>query len=288
MLKFLKNIVAILLILILSWSNITSTFSYENVNNNSSKSINLDELKKDYIIISEIETEYWKLYTVVDKKTWQQRTFWDLVDIVMAWWSWGEFLWDPSWAKVPELALDTAAILPFVPNIKWIKKADEVWKLIKDASKKNPKIKPEVKKALEKALLKNKKVLVKLPNITISDQQLRRKLKHLFEFDPYLLSELRKKYPNIKKENLEWIPWKVIDSLKAKYKSKIENIIRNKIAVFEDVVWPNGNNISTYAYVTNNAIVHINRNTWAFVTAHPINSSTLQKMYAINIKVIPK
>lgn len=46
MLKFLKNIVAILLILILSWSNIISTFSYENVNNNSSKPINLEEINK--------------------------------------------------------------------------------------------------------------------------------------------------------------------------------------------------------------------------------------------------
>lgn len=196
----------------------------------------------------------------------------------MAWWSWWEFLWDPSWAKVPELALDTAAILPFIPNLKWIKKADEAWKLIKDASKKNFKIKPEVKKALEKALLKNKKVLVKLPNITISDQQLRRKLSHLFEFNPQLLRELQKEYPKAKRENLYWVPWYKMDWLKARYKSVIEGIIRNKKNIFEDVFWVNGNNVNTYAYVTNNAIVHINKVTWEFVTAHPINQRSLAMM----------
>lgn len=82
---------------------------------------------------------------------------------------------------------------------------------------------------------------------------------------------MKKKYPKIRKEDLSWVPWYVIDWLKFKYKLKIENIIKNKKEIFEDTVWSS----KTYAIISNNAIVHINSNTWEFITSHPIKQITI-------------
>lgn len=70
----------------------------------------------------------------------------------------------------------------------------------------------------------------------------------------------------------------------SKYRQKIENTLKNKKEIFEDTVW----STKTYAIISNDAIVHINRNTGAFITSHPINQKTIDKMYRENIKVIPK
>lgn len=83
-------------------------------------------------------TEYGDVFYIKDEVSLMQRSFWDATDILMAGWSWGEFLDDPSWNKFGWASLDTAALLPILPSSAYFRqggkaylKMDEVKKFSK-------------------------------------------------------------------------------------------------------------------------------------------------------------
>lgn len=83
----------------------------------------------------------------------QTRSLWDVLDVVMAGFSWATFLNDPSLGNFGWAILDTAALLPFLPSSayfrqggKMVPKLDEVLKFANKSSKNKSIVKRAIKK----------------------------------------------------------------------------------------------------------------------------------------------
>lgn len=83
----------------------------------------------------------------------QTRSIWDFVDVVMAGFSWKDFLKDPSLGNFGWAILDTSSILPFLPSSSYFRKGgktllkmDEVAKFASKSSKNKKIIKNGIKK----------------------------------------------------------------------------------------------------------------------------------------------
>lgn len=51
--------------------------------------------------------------------------FWDALDWGFAGYSWGKFIDNPSWGNLGEALLDTVCLLPFIPSVGYVTKADD-------------------------------------------------------------------------------------------------------------------------------------------------------------------
>lgn len=100
--------------------------------------------QSDYAVIEKDNSSYGEVYYVVEKYKLRERSFWDLVDVVMAGASWADFFKDPSWSNLGWAVLDTASILPLLPSTAYVRKGgkillkiDEVAKFAKTSEGKN-------------------------------------------------------------------------------------------------------------------------------------------------------
>lgn len=121
-----------MLVLSISMSSVFPTYAQETYN------LEDDLVERDYIVLDTQQTKYGEVYFVMTKASTQDRTVWDLVDIVMAGKSWADLFSEPSWGNFAWAVLDTAAILPVLPSTayvrqggKYILKVDEVVKFAK-------------------------------------------------------------------------------------------------------------------------------------------------------------
>lgn len=138
--NIIKKIISFLLIITLFvWTSLNSFWFNSNIKNDI----------KDYNIILEKESSFWKIYYITEKYESRAISPWDVADVIMAWDSWAELFNEPSWSNFWWAILDTAAIAPLVPSTSWIRK----WwkKVLKDDALKNlsKKDKEKVKKAIK-------------------------------------------------------------------------------------------------------------------------------------------
>ena len=94
-----------------------------------------------YRVVVVNETPYGTAFYLQENSKIQTRSFWDVVDILMAGKSWADLFSEPSWANFGWAVLDTAAILPLLPSTAYFRqggkvmlKADEVAKFAKTSA----------------------------------------------------------------------------------------------------------------------------------------------------------
>lgn len=92
----------------------------------------INEQLKNFYPYGEIvevqDSEFGKIYYVDSEfhKTRKKRTAWDVLDFVMAGASWADFFGNPSLASFGWAALDTAALLPFLPSSAYVRKGGKI------------------------------------------------------------------------------------------------------------------------------------------------------------------
>lgn len=91
-----------------------------------SEKVKFKNEKVEFVVISSEMTEVGKIYYVRRENTFQTYSFWDILDIAMAGYSWSEYLGDPSWGNFGWAVLDTAALLPLIPSTSYVRKGSKV------------------------------------------------------------------------------------------------------------------------------------------------------------------
>lgn len=244
--NFLKKLISTLLVFTLFSSTFLPTFWFNDnkVNSNIEQNIKT-ELEKTHYIRWEVDTPYWKLYFISDKSKssqYQSRTFWDLVDIAMAWASWAKLLWDPTWENFWVAIIDTAWLLPFIPSLSTVRNSAEAAQAIAKAYKTNKKVKDKInatKKVWPK--VENRK---KIWKFFYNDTAAKNLTDPKRKIDETILEEVIKKW--VKTEDKKWQPWFFQYTKEAKIKNEAHP--NWKIYVVKVVYNPKTNTVQHFHY----------------------------------------
>lgn len=100
-----------------------------------------EAVETKYSVVKTDETPYGTVFYVKEDNVIQPRSFWDVIDILMAGSSWAKLFSDPSWGNFGWAVLDTAALLPVLPSSAYFReggkvllKVDEVAKFAKTSA----------------------------------------------------------------------------------------------------------------------------------------------------------
>lgn len=143
--KFLKTLLTFLLAVVITLPSLGIVEAKE-IND-----IQSSLQQSDYAVIEKDKSSYGEVYYVVEKYKLRERSFWDLVDVVMAGASWADFFKDPSWSNLGWAVLDTASILPLLPSTAYVRKGGKILLKIDEVAKfaKTTKGKAAIKSAMK-------------------------------------------------------------------------------------------------------------------------------------------
>lgn len=167
--KFLKTLLTFLLAVVITLPSLGVVEAKE-IND-----IQSSLQQSDYTVIEKDNSSYGEVYYVVEKHKLRERSFWDVVDVVMAGVSWADFFKDPSWSNLGWAVLDTASILPLLPSTAYVRKGGKILLKIDEVAK-------FAKTSKGKQVLKSAMKIHKLANVTYDLKQVQKKFKHAADF----------------------------------------------------------------------------------------------------------
>lgn len=129
MTKFLKTLLTFLLAVVITLPSLGVVEAKE-IND-----IQSSLQQSDYAVIEKNNSSYGEVYYVVEKHKLCERSFWDVVDVVMVGVSWADFFKDPSWSNLGWAVLDTASILPLLPSTAYVIKGGKILLKIDEVAK---------------------------------------------------------------------------------------------------------------------------------------------------------
>lgn len=274
-----QKFLAILLLVLISFSSTLEVFAQNNFVN-FSESLNIsekisdlqskkeyqteEEMKRDYDIISEMNTPYGKMYYM--KKKWEvstRATFWDVVDIGMAISSWAKLFGEPNWENAWWAVLDTASLLPIIPSLRHVKNVEEATKKISEFAKKSEGNRKRIINAFRTGRESIEKIFkgiyltkwMRFAPIYVKYSQLEKKIYHASD----LGLNIPKKLDGIKQ------PQKNLMIMT--YRDEVMRILKNRQAIYMSSV----NWMPSYAFVLWTKVIHVRRDNFEFLSGFTMN-----------------